>query len=129
MGYKVTEIAVVHHTRSYGRSKYGLNRFMHGFFDFITVIFIIKFLKRPMHFFGLAGCSVATLGVGICLYLTMLWFMGEAIGHRPLLTLGVLAILTGFQLISTGLIAEMLTYYYAKPNNNNKIDTIFGEDL
>lgn len=110
MGFKVAEIAVEHHARSYGRSKYGPERFFHGFFDFITVIFLTRYLKRPMHFFGAVGLAFSLVGFGISAYLTVLWFLGEAIGHRPLLSLGVLLIILGIQSICTGLIGEMITH-------------------
>lgn len=110
MGFKVAEIAVEHHKRSFGCSKYGPERFFHGFFDFITVIFLTRYVKRPMHFFGAVGLVFSLAGFGICAYLTVVWLLGEAIGHRPLLTLGVLLIILGIQSICTGLIGEMITY-------------------
>jgi len=63
-----------------------------------------------MHFFGAVGLVFSLVGFGICVYLTVLWLLGEAIGHRPLLTLGVLLIILGIQSICTGLIGEMITH-------------------
>lgn len=114
-GYKVTEIPVQHHARRYGKSKFGISRFAHGLFDFITVMFLTKYLKKPMHLFGTMGSMVSLLGFLICLYLTVLWFSGEVIGHRPLLSLGVLLIIVGMQMITTGFVAEMMNY-----NNRNR---------
>jgi glycosyltransferase involved in cell wall biosynthesis len=110
MGYKVTEIPIEHHPRMYGKSKYGLDRFTHGLFDFITIIFLTKYLKRPMHLFGSVGFFFSVAGFIICLYLSIIWFMGERIGNRPLLLLGVLLILLGTQFVFAGLVAEMITY-------------------
>ena len=124
-GYKVIEIPVEHHARRFGSSKYGLSRFTHGFLDFLTVIVITKYLKRPMHFFGGLGALVSLVGFGCCLYLSILWFMGEIIGHRPLLTLGVLLIIVGLQIMMTGLIAEMRRY----DNRNKDYDDIVEEWL
>ena len=78
-----------------------------------------------MHFFGGLGALVSMLGFGCCLYLAILWFMGEVIGNRPLLTLGVLLIIVGVQMMMTGLIAEMRSY----DNRNNDFDDIVEEWL
>ena len=109
-GFNVTEIKVRHHPRQFGRSKYGISRLSRGLFDFITVIFLIRFTRRPLHFFGWLG--LISLGLGFLAdgYLTVLWLMGETIGHRPLLTLGTLLIIIGAQFISLGLLAELLSY-------------------
>lgn len=122
-GYRVTEIPVQHHARPHGKSKFGAERFFHGLFDFLTVIFLTKFLKRPMHFFGWFGTALFLAGGGICFYLTLCWLMGSAIGHRPLLTLGVLMILVGVQLVSTGLIAEILTHDRQRKKGNEYVDS------
>lgn len=107
-GYKVTEVPVVHHPRLYGKSKYGWSRLIKGFLDFLTVLFLGKFAQRPMHFFGILGFLCVVAGIAIGLYLTELWFQGESIGRRPLLILAVLLQIAGLQLLSIGLIAEML---------------------
>jgi len=110
MGFKVTEIPVKHQARPFGKSKYGLERFFHGFFDFVTVVFLTKYLKRPMHFFGWLGSLCSLAGFLVCSYLSFLWLLNEPIGTRPLLILGVLLLLVGVQLFSAGLIAEMITH-------------------
>lgn len=125
-GWKVSEIPVAHHERTFGKSKYGFERFSHGLFDFITVIFITRYLKRPMHFFGWFGLVFSLAGFGICGYLTVLWFTGEQIGERPLLMLGVLLLLMGCQFISVGLIAEMITYNKQKNSQDNAIELIIN---
>jgi glycosyltransferase involved in cell wall biosynthesis len=109
-GFNDTEIKVRHHPRKFGRSKYGFARLSRGLFDFITVVFLIRFTRRPLHFFGWLGILSLALGFLIDGYLSVLWLMGEAIGHRPLLTLGTLLIMLGAQFISLGLVAEMISY-------------------
>lgn len=107
-GFKVTEVEIKHFPRRYGRSKYGVSKLYRGFFDFFTVLFLTKFKTRPLHFFGFLGSSLFFTGVLICSYLTILWFQGESIGRRPLLILGILLIIVGIQLFSTGLLAELI---------------------
>lgn len=109
-GFNVAEIKVRHHPRQFGSSKYGVKRLARGLFDFITVIFLVKFTRRPLHFFGWMGLISLGMGVLIDGYLSILWLMGEAIGNRPLLTLGTLLITVGAQFISLGLLAEMISY-------------------
>ena len=109
-GFNVTEIKVKHHPRKFGKSKYGLKRLSRGLFDFITVVFLIRYTRRPLHFFGWMGLISLGLGLVIDVYLSVLWLMGEAIGQRPLLTLGTLLIIIGAQFFSLGLMAEMLSY-------------------
>jgi glycosyltransferase involved in cell wall biosynthesis len=111
-GYRVGEIPVRHHERRYGRSRYGLERILRGFFDLVSVVFLTRFAKRPMHLFGLIGLTLLLVGLGTDGYLTVLWFLGHKIGDRPLLLLGVLEIILGIQFFSTGLVAEFLTYQH-----------------
>jgi glycosyltransferase involved in cell wall biosynthesis len=107
-GYKVTEVKVRHHRRAYGKSKFGAYRFFAGFMDLLTVMFLTKYIKKPLHLFGGIGLVFFSLGLIINIYLAFLKMLGYGIGARPLLFLGVLLMLIGFQLISTGLIGEML---------------------
>ncbi|MFC1554819.1 glycosyltransferase family 2 protein [candidate division KSB1 bacterium] len=110
LGFKVTEIEVTHHARKYGRSKYGLWRFFSGFFDLLTVLFLTRFTHRPLHLFGIIGLCFFFLGVVINLYLTIQkYYYGIGLGDRPLLFLGVLLIIVGFQSFSMGFLAEMIT--------------------
>jgi glycosyltransferase involved in cell wall biosynthesis len=108
-GYSVSEIVVQHHPRKYGYTKYGLRRFFEGFFDLLTVLFLTRYKKKPMHLFGLFGLVSFCLGFIISAYLTILWFEGHAIGNRPLLFFGILLIIVGMQSFSIGLIGEMIT--------------------
>lgn len=108
-GFRVTEIKVDHRPRRYGKSKYGRERYLRGLLDLLTVIFITRYTRKPLHLFGSIGLLLVLVGFGINSYLTVLWFMGTAIGRRPLLTLGVLLLVLGVQFISTGLLGEMIT--------------------
>ncbi|MFK7987762.1 MAG: glycosyltransferase family 2 protein [Sandaracinaceae bacterium] len=108
-GFRVGEIPVEHHARKWGQSKYGIERMAKGFFDLLTVILITRYRRRPLHLFGWAGLSMFGLGFVCLSYLTVLWFLGMGpIGSRPLLTLGLLLVVVGAQLFSTGLLGEMI---------------------
>ena len=107
-GFRITEIVVEHHAREFGKSKYGFERYLRGLFDSMTVAFLGKFYDRPMYFFGKIGLALCLLGGLICGYLTVLWCLGQAIGGRPLLMLGVLMLILGVQMFSTGFIGDML---------------------
>lgn len=114
-GYqRITEIVVQHHPRKYGYSKFGVSRFVKGFLDLLTVVFLTRYTKRPLHFFGLIGTFFLLIGLGINFYLTVEWFMGSPIGSRPILFLGILLVLVGIQVITTGLIGEMITHHFQK---------------
>ncbi len=109
-GFNVTEIKVKHHPRQFGKSKYGVRRLSRGLFDFITVVYLTRFTRRPLHFFGWMGLISLAFGLVIDGYLSVIWLMGEPIGHRPLLTLGTLLIIIGAQFFTLGLLAEMVSY-------------------
>ena len=112
-GAKITEIPVRHHARRFGQSKYGLGRTFRVVMDLLTIFFLKKFLTRPMHIFGLGGLILLITGVLIGTYLTFLkLIIGLSIGHRPLLILAVLLILTGIQLLISGLLAELIMRTY-----------------
>jgi glycosyltransferase involved in cell wall biosynthesis len=107
-GYRVGEEKVVHHPRQYGRSKYGFERLGRSFLDFLMVLFLTYYLKRPMHFFGTIGALLFLLGFAIGLYLVWLWIFGGGIGWRPILFLGITAMIVGVQMASIGLLGEMI---------------------
>ena len=112
-GARITEIPVNHQARRYGASKYGLGRTFRVLMDLITIFFMKRFLTRPMHVFGLLGLGLLTLGVVLGGYLTVLKLaLGHSIGDRPLLILAVLLVLTGVQLFSVGLLAEVMMRTY-----------------
>ena len=109
-GFTVGEIPVHHHPRRHGRSKYGWDRLYKGLLDLITVLFITRYTRRPLHLFGAFGLLFLLGGFGINLYLAILWFNGEFLSNRPLLLLGVLLMLLGIQVLTTGLLGEMITF-------------------
>jgi len=108
-GYRIAELPVNHRPRAHGRSRYGLERYLRGFFDLLTVSFIGRYRHRPLHLFGGLGLLTIVGGSACLLYLTFLKAQGHAIGNRPLLILGVLLVVVGIQLLSLGLIGEMIT--------------------
>lgn len=111
-GYtRITEIEVNHRKRTFGKTKYGLNRFLHGFLDLLTVFFITRYKSKPLHFFGSVGLVFFGLGFLAALYLSYLRLIEDAIiGNRPLLFLSVLLMVVGVQMITTGLISEQITH-------------------
>jgi len=110
-GFTVTEIPVKHHRRTFGVSKYGWKRLIKGGLDLVTVIMLTRYLKRPGHFFGGFGLLSSLLGFLILVWLSFEKILfGASIGQRPLLQLGILLLILGVQLISTGLIGELIHF-------------------
>ncbi len=109
-GFAVGELAVRHDPRRHGVSKYGWDRFYKGLLDLLTVLFITKYTRRPLHLFGAMGLAGLGSGLLINLYLAVRWFQGEALSNRPLLLFGSLLMLLGLQVLMTGLLAEMMTH-------------------
>ena len=107
-GFKITEIDVEHHKREHGSSKYGMERYMRGALDSLTTMFLLKYSDRPMYLFGRLGFWTGFVGFAICIYLTVVWIMGNSIGSRPLLTLGVLLLIMGVQFLSIGFLGNLL---------------------
>ena len=111
-GFRVVEIPVLHHKRQFGHSKYGPKRLLHSGFDFLTVLFLNNYNYRPLHFFGLMGFALLAAGFFINFYLSIEWFQGVRPLHdRPLLTLGVLLMVIGAQLLTMGLLAELFVSF------------------
>jgi len=108
-GYRVAELPVHHRPRAHGRSRYGVERYVRGFLDLLTVTFMGRYRHRPLHLFGGLGLLLGFAGFAVLVYMTVLKLSGEAIGHRPLLILGVLLAVVGLQFFSLGLISELLT--------------------
>jgi glycosyltransferase involved in cell wall biosynthesis len=108
-GFRVAEIPVNHRPRAHGHSRYGPERYLRGFFDLLSVTFMGRYRHRPLHLFGGLGALMGAIGFVILTYLTVIWFWGEGIGHRPLLTLGVLLVVVGIQFVSLGLLSELIT--------------------
>jgi glycosyltransferase involved in cell wall biosynthesis len=122
-GFRIAEVKVVHRPRHAGRSKYGnIGRLGRGLLDFLTVIFLTTYLKRPLHLFGTAGIAIFLAGFVINTYMAYLrFFLDEAIGTRPLLLMGILAMLIGLQMISLGLLGEMLRNLTFRPEEEYSI--------
>ncbi len=108
--FRIGEIAVEHHARAFGKSKFGGGRFFRGLMDLMTVVFLLRYERRPAHFFGGIGTATLLLGLAFGAYLTFLKILGHSIGQRPLLILSVLLIVVGVQILATGLIAELLVH-------------------
>jgi hypothetical protein len=113
VGVRVVEMPVNHRARQYGTTKYGIGRTLRVVLDLMTVRFMQTYLTRPMQVFGLAGILSGFLGVLTCLFLVFEKFVrGADIGSRPLLLLGVLLIFVGVQLLSLGLVADVVSRTY-----------------
>jgi len=109
LGYKVGEIPVQHRARQYGKSKYGIERYLRGFFDLMTVKMVTQYVKSPLYLFGRVGLLATLAGTLLTIYLAALKiFYGMPLSNRPLLFLGILMILGGLQFISLGLISELI---------------------
>lgn len=109
--YKIAEIPVEHRARKFGKSKYSWGRFIKGSMDLVTVIFLTAYNRRPGHFFGTLGAGFFGGGFMIGLYITYLRLTTGSIQNRhPLLYLGMLLMIIGVQLISTGLVSELIIH-------------------
>ncbi len=120
--HKITEKVVEHRARKYGVSKFGVGRMMYGFLDLTTVLFLGKFAKRPMHFFGTWGIFFMLIGFAILSYLTIVKMIYNTggIATRPLFFFGILTLIIGTQLFVTGYVAELVSRN-AVDRNNYKI--------
>ncbi len=109
-GFSIGELVVKHRRRKYGKTKFGITRFMKGFLDFITVLFTTRFAARPLHLFGTIGLVSFFTGFFIDAYLTIQWFLGNiTLSNRPLLLAGFLLIIVGVQFFAIGLLGEMIS--------------------
>ncbi len=109
-GYSdIRELAVTHHPRKYGKTKFGLSRFMKGFLDLVTLMFVHRYMQRPMHFFGTLGVLSFFAGGLINLYIaTLKIFFQVPVSNRPIIFLGILLMVVGVQLFSIGFLGEMI---------------------
>lgn len=126
-GAKMTEVDVKHHPRIHGTSKYGLSRTFKVMADLILMLFFQKYFQRPIHLFGGLGLLAFLLGGIINLYLLVLKIMGEDIWGRPILILGFILILGGIQLITTGIISEIIvrTYFESQDKKTYRIKSLY----
>ena len=125
-GFRVGELVVNHRSRKYGSTKFGASRFFKGFLDLLTVMFLGKYNKNPLHFFGILGGILFFIGLLINGYLTYQWFGGIWIGNRPILFLGILMMIVGIQFVSLGLLAEMIAA--GKDRENYSVSEKIGVD-
>ena len=109
-GYSVTEVEVEHHPRLHGKTKYGVARFWRGLFDLGTVKFITSYNRRPFHLFGGVGLVSAIIGTGLLIWMFVRHVMGLPVGDHPALITGVLFEVVAVQLLSFGLLGELLVY-------------------
>lgn len=107
-GFTVDEVAVEHQARKYGKSKYGFFKIFKDMPDMFTMMFLVKYGKRPLHFFGPIGGLLFLTGLSFFSYLVIIWLGGESIGRRPLLTFSVLLMIAGLQIFLTGFIGELI---------------------
>ncbi|WP_215225898.1 glycosyltransferase family 2 protein [Echinicola shivajiensis] len=126
-GARMTEVDVKHHPRIHGTSKYGLNRTFKVMADLILMLFFQKYLQRPIHLFGTMGLLAFFIGVIINIYLLALKILGEDIWGRPILLVGLILVLGGLQLITTGIVAEIIirTYFESQDKKTYKVKEEF----
>jgi len=111
-GFKVGEVAVNNRKRMHGTSKFGVSKLFIGLLDMVTAYFVFKFAERPLHFFGMIGGVLFSVGFAISLYLTIeRLFFNVLLYQRPLLQLGIVLIIVGIQIIMTGLMGELIVYF------------------
>lgn len=123
-GFEVTEIPVIHEPRKFGKSKYGFSKVFKDVPDMFTILFLTKYAKRPLHFFGMAGGAISVIGFFILFYLTLLHFLGQSIGTRPLLTFGMLLVLAGLQILFAGFTADLIINLSEKNKTSQSLDEI-----
>ena len=117
MGVRIAELPVRHEARRFGRSKYGLSRTLRVFLDLLTLRFLLFYGTRPAHVFGFVGLLSAGLGLTLGLYLSFVKLvLGQSIGNRPLLSLSVLLLIIGVQMVTMGFLGELMvrTYHEAQ---------------
>ncbi|MGF1530273.1 MAG: glycosyltransferase family 2 protein [Puniceicoccaceae bacterium] len=121
-GFQITEIPVQHHRRTHGVSKYGWGRLIKGALDLVTVVMITRYLRRPGHFFGGFGILSGSIGLSILATLSFQKiFFGLNFGTRPLFFLGILLLLFGAQLLSIGLLGELIQYHSRRIRDPRKL--------
>lgn len=108
MGYKVKEVDILHKPRKYGYSKFKSTKVLTDIPDLITMYFLIKYNRRPLHFFSKLGGALLFVGSIMLIYLVIIKLLGHSIGNRPLLIFGVLFVIAGIQTIFTGLLADLM---------------------
>ncbi len=121
-GYRVTELQVEHRAREYGKSKFGIERYLRGFFDLLTVKLITGYTRSPLYLFGGLGSLFSSLGIVIGLYLSVMkLFYGMPLSNRPLLIMSTLLVMIGLQFFSVGLIGELVVNQTRPLNKNSTV--------
>lgn len=129
-GARITEVDVSHYPRIHGNTKYGLGRTFRVLSDLMLMVFFQKYLQRPMHLFGTLGIFTFIIGMVINLYLLVEKILGHDIWGRPLLILGITLTIGGIQLITSGIVAEMImrTYYESQDKKTYRVkEVIIGK--
>ncbi len=109
-GFRTTEIDVTHRPRRHGHSKFGGNRFWRGFFDLLTVNFLVRYNARPLHLLGSFAVLLGGAGVAMLGWMAVLKLSGEGIGNRPAFIAGVFFVIVAVQMLTIGLIAELIVH-------------------
>lgn len=127
-GASITQVDVKHHSRRFGKSKYGLGRTSKVMADLVTMVFFRKYIQKPMHLFGTMGFISLALGLIINFYLLVLKILGQDIWGKPLLILGLIFLLGGIQLITFGILAEInvRTYFEGTNRKTYQVRRIFN---
>ncbi len=125
-GARITQMNVNHRTRIHGKSKYGISRFFRVISDLLLMLFFKRYLQKPMHLFGTLGIIILFIGIVINIYLVILKILGQDIWGKPLLLLGIMLTLGGIQIITIGILAELMmrTYYESQQKKPYKIKSI-----
>lgn len=119
-GFSVDEVAVEHEVRKFGKSKYGFSKVWKDLPDIFSMLFLLKYSKRPLHFFGPVGIFFLILGTSMLSYLTFIHYaFGERVGTRPILFVGILFVISGFQTFFTGFLADLMLNISQSPRPNN----------
>jgi glycosyltransferase involved in cell wall biosynthesis len=123
-GFKVGEESVAHHERRHGVTKFGRARFWRGFLDLITVKFLTTYTARPFHLFGSAGIVMGVIGTVLLAWMAVIKIAGDPVGNRPALLIGVFMAVVAVQMVSLGLIAELVVNLRRRRN----LDAAIAED-
>jgi len=106
-----------------------MERYVRGFLDLLTVTFMGRYRHRPLHLFGGLGLVLSAAGGAVLAYLTVLKLVGQAIGQRPLLTLGVLLVVVGIQLLSLGLLSELITSHHEERGDDRHTRDLHVDEI